>query len=344
MTPYLQTDAAINPGNSGGPLFNLAGEVIGMNTAIASTKEGANVGIGYAVPINLVKNVAAALHAGPPSWGDAGLSSMVSSLTPDEAEIFKVPDGHAAIIVTKDPQEGPSAGKLKARDVIYKINGEGVTAADQAMRTIASYEKGETVELEVMRGGETQTVAITLDEGWKADEEQVAEYYEGHLGMTLEMWTDEDDTRGAFETPVITKVQSLGPAHKAHIASSQKNVGFRGPFVVSFQLDVKTISGAVYDGEYFPVSSPDDMEKLAAKAYEETSPLLLEIQVWARKNPMDLEASLDHLGTAFYKVMPSVTSADVPSAHDDFFESADVESEHPDELQAGHTIKPTSSL
>lgn len=344
MTPYLQTDAAINPGNSGGALFNHAGEVIGMNTAIASTKEGANVGIGYAVPINLVKKVADDLHNGPPSWGDAGLTSIVSSLTPDEAEIFKVPDGHAAIIVTKDPVDGPSSGKLKARDVIYKINGVGVTAADQAMRTIASYEKGDSVELEVMRGGETQTVAITLEEGWKADEEQVAEYYEGHLGMTLEMWTDTEADRGSFESPVIAKVQSLGPAHKAHIASSQKNVGFRGPFVVSFQLDVKTISGAVYDGEYFPVSSPGDMEQLAAKAAEETSPLLLEIQVWARKNPMDLEATLDHLGTAFYKVMPTESSAMAPGTDDDIFESADIESEHPSETHAVHAFHPASTL
>jgi len=344
MTPYLQTDAAINPGNSGGALFNHAGEVIGMNTAIASTKEGANVGIGYAVPINLVRQVANNLHDGPPSWGDAGLTNIVSSLTPDEAEIFKVPNGHAAIIVTKDPVDGPSSGKLKARDVIYMINGVGVTAADQAMRTIASYDKGDAVELEVMRGGETHTVDITLDEGWKADEQQVAEYYEGHLGMTLEMWTDEEENRGTFESPVIAKVQSLGPAHKAHIASSQKNVGFRGPFVVSFQLDVKTITGAVYDGEYFPVATPGDMEQLAAKAAEETSPLLLEIQVWARKNPMDLEASLDHLGTAFYKVMPTESSALAPGAEDEIFESADIESELPRETHAVHTFHPASTL
>jgi S1-C subfamily serine protease len=344
LTPYLQTDAAINPGNSGGALFNHEGEVIGMNTAIASTKDGANVGIGYAVPINLVKKVATQLHDGPPSWGDAGLNSIVSSLTPDEAEIFTVPDGHAAIIVTKDPKEGPGTGKLKARDVIYKINDVGVTAADQAMRTIASYDKGDTIVFEVMRNGETLAVDVTLDEGWKADEEQVAEFYEGHLGMTLEMWTDKEAERGSFDSPVIAKVQSLGPAHKAHISSSQKNVGFRGPFVVSFQLDVKTITGAVYDGEYFPVSSPDEMEQLAEKAYKETSPLLLEIQVWARKNPMDLEAALDHLGTAFYKVVPRATAAVFPEDEDETFESADVDSPHPGEMQAGHSVHPARAL
>jgi S1-C subfamily serine protease len=344
LTPYLQTDAAINPGNSGGALFNHAGEVIGMNTAIASTKDGANVGIGYALPINLVKKVAADLHNGPPTWGDAGLTSVISSLSPDEAEIFKVPDGHAAIIVTKDPTEGPSAGKLKARDVIYKINDVGVTAADQAMRTIASYDKGDTIAFEIMRNGKTRTVDVTLDEGWKADQKQVAEYYDGLLGMTLEMWTDQDSERGAFANPVITKVQSLGPAHKAHISSSQKNVGFRGPFMVSFQLDVKTISGAVYDGEYFPVSTPDDMQQLAEKAYKETSPLLLEIQVWARKNPMDLETTLDYLGTAFYKVVPTQTTAATPGAEDQTFDWADAESEYSGETQASHTVNPARAL
>ncbi len=163
--------------------------------------------------------------------------------------------------------------------------------------------------------------------------------------MTLEMWTDEESERGKFESPVIAKVQSLGPAHKAHISSSQKNVGFRGPFMVSFQLDVKTITGAVYDGEYFPVSTPDEMEQLAQKAYKETSPLLLEIQVWARKNPMDLEASLDHLGTAFYKVVPTETTAVVPAAEGETFEPVDVESEYLGETQASHHIvNPASSL
>jgi hypothetical protein len=87
------------------------------------------------------------------------------------------------------------------------------------------------------------------------------------------------------------------------------------------------------------------MEQLAQKASKETSPLLLEIQVWARKNPMDLEASLDHLGTAFYKVVPTATTAATPATGDEIFdfESADVESEYPGETQAGHTFHPTGS-
>ena len=71
-TPFLQTDAQINQGNSGGALFNRAGEVIGVNTALAATRDGGNSGIGYAIPINAVKSVVKRLEAGHPSWGTAG--------------------------------------------------------------------------------------------------------------------------------------------------------------------------------------------------------------------------------------------------------------------------------
>ena len=312
LTPYLQTDAAINPGNSGGALFNRKGEVIGINTAIASTQDGVNVGIGYAVPVNLVREVVASLHEGPPSWGDAGISEMVSSLSPDEAEIFKVPDGHGAIILTATPEKGPAAGKLKAHDVIYKINDVGVTGVNQAMRTIARFNKGDDVTFEFIRDGEKQALALTLEDGWKADDEEQPEFYTGHLGMTLEMWTDREDDRGAYEAPVITKVQSLGPAHKAHISSSQRGVGFRGPFLVSFQLDVKTVSGVVFDGSYRPIKSRKELVSFAEQAFANESPLLLEIQLWARENPMDLETPLSHVSTAFYKVKPELSTAAAP--------------------------------
>ena len=312
LTPYLQTDAAINPGNSGGALFNRKGEVIGINTAIASTQDGVNVGIGYAVPINLVRKVVASLHDGPPSWGDAGISEMVSSLSPDEAEIFKVPDGHAAIILTDTPKEGPAAGKLQVHDVIYKINDVGVTGVNQAMRTIASYNKGDEVTFELIRDGENHTLALTLEDGWQAGDEQQPEFYTGHLGMTLEMWTEKDEDRGAYNAPVITKVQSLGPAHKAHISSSQRGVGFRGPFLVSFQLDVKTVSGVVFEGSYRPINSRKELVTVAEQAFAKEIPLLLEIQLWARENPMDLQSQLSHVSTAFYKVTPELSTAAAP--------------------------------
>ena len=304
---YLQTDAAINPGNSGGALFNRYGDVIGINTAIASSKRGAT-GIGYAVPINVAKEVVEELRKGPPSWGDAGIGDVISSLTPDEAEVFRVPDGHGAIIITADPTESPSVGMLLAHDVIYKINGVGVSEAAQAMRVISSYRPGDTITFDLIRAGEPLTLSLPLGEGWKRDAAPVADYYDGYLGMSLEMWTTQEDERGQFDKPVITKVQSLGPAHKASISSSQRGMGFKGPFLTPYQIDVKLVTGVVFAGEYHSIEDIEDLEDFAAIAYEARAPMLLEIELWARSNPMNAEANLKRVDTAFFRIMPAATT------------------------------------
>ena len=308
-TPYLQTDAAINPGSSGGALFNDRGEVIGINTALAASRNGSSIGIGYAVPINVARAVATRLHHGLPSWGDAGLTGRVSSLTPDKAAIFHVPDNRSAIIVTANAPDGPSADKLFAHDVIFEIAGLPVHDAAQAFRIISSHDAGAPVAFELVRRGELVAVEVTLGEGWSSGEQHEPDYYDGFLGMTLEMWNGRDVEVGHLETPVIAKVQSLGPAHRAYIASSQRTMGLRGPFVVAYQLDVKTISGVVFDGTYHSVGDTQSIERYARRAYEAEQPILLEIQHWTRDNPMDPSLALTHMGTAFFKVTPQRSRA-----------------------------------
>jgi S1-C subfamily serine protease len=303
-TPYLQTDAAINPGNSGGALFNSDGFVIGINTAIETSRNGANVGVGFAVPINLARRVVADLHQGHPSWGDAGLSDIVSNLTVDEAEVLNVPGGNAALVVTQTPEEGPSAGKLLQHDVIYQINDTGIVNRAQAVRMIDQYDVGETLTLGLIREGNSETVDIVLGEGWKADQAHVADEYEGYLGMTLEMWTAEEGVKGSFTNPVITKVHSLGPAHKAHISSSQNSLYVNGQYVIPYLIDVKTVTGIAYEGKFHSINSVDEIEQFAARAYQDELPLLLEIELWSRPNPRNLAASLELAGTEFFKLMP----------------------------------------
>jgi S1-C subfamily serine protease len=311
-TPYLQTDAAINPGNSGGALFDRAGNVIGINTAIDTTRYGSNLGVGFAVPINLVMQVVGDLRQGPPSWGDAGISGIVSALTPDEAEVFKVPYGGGALVVTRTPTEGPSEGRIFVHDVIYQINNTSVVDTEQVTRMIGQHRVGETLALALIRDGEQHSVEITLGEGWQADAEPQADKYDGYLGMTLEMWDSAEGDRAQFKRPVITKVHSLGPAHKAHISSSQKTVVINGPFVVPYILDVKTVTGVAYQGEFHAISSVDEIEKFAARAYQEGDPLLLEIEYWARSNPRDYKTSLELADTAFFKLLPQRANTEVP--------------------------------
>ncbi len=308
-TPHLQTDAAINPGNSGGALFNRDGEVIGLNTAMAANGGGGNVGISYALPINLAKNLARELHRGPPSWGDAGINDIISTLTPDEAAIFKVPDGRAAVILTADPKKGPAASHLHAHDAVFRIDGHDLRDVEHARRVIESYKAGDTVTFHLVRDGEVTAVELALGEGWQPDAAPVPEPYDGLLGLTLETWSEHDDERGRFDTPVITQVQSLGPAHKARIASSQKTLLMGRGMVFPHLLDVKTITGVVVDGSYRAVTTPQDVEEAAANAHLEGHPLLLEIALFARTDPTDRSAALEHLQTAFFKVTPAFSLA-----------------------------------
>ncbi len=310
--PYLQTDAAINHGNSGGALFNRNGEVVGVSTAIVSNRNGNNTGISYALPINLVKKETRLLHNGPPSWGDAGINNIVTLLTPDEATVFRAPQGYAALILTETPTEGPGADKLFARDVIYQMDNTPISTASQAAQFISSHNPKDTITFHLIRAGETKLVAITLTDGWRAGESPAAEYYDGHLGMTLEMWSDEQPTRPRFVNPVITKVQSLGPAHMAYIASSQKTVARNGPIVFPLQLDIKTVTGAVYNGTYTPVTGIEALEELAITAFASNLPLLLEIETWARPSPMVLEEPFQRRSTLFHRVTPALTKAATP--------------------------------
>lgn len=321
-TRYLQTDATIHQGNSGGALFNRAGEVIGINAAIAADHGKPSVGISYAIPGNFVQAEVRRLRQGPPSWGDAGINDIMSSLTSDEAEIFGVPKDYCAISISKTPTQGSSAGKLFERDVVFKVDNEKISGVAQARRVISSHDAGETITFHLVRAGKVTSVDITLSEGWKTDKEQPPEYYEGHLGMTLEMWHEEDGENGKFDSPVITKVHNLGPAHKGHIMSSQKNVAMRGSFLMPYQLDVKTVTGVVLRGEYHAVTNLEDLSRFAGIAFETGIPLLLEIEMWSRSDPRAVGEPLEPLGKAFYKITPERTIASAPMPDEPIEQSA----------------------
>ncbi len=136
-----------------------------------------------------------------------------------------------------------------------------------------------------------------------------AEYFAGYLGMGLEMWGEKEGGESRVKTPVITKVHSLGPAHKAHIASSQRSIAFRGPFVMPYVIDVKTVTGVVFDGVYHPVETLNDINTLSEKAFDTQADLLLEVALWTRPNPRDPETALELTNTGFFRLTPSASSA-----------------------------------
>jgi len=303
---YLQTDAAVNPGNSGGALFNRKGVVIGLTTAIANNKSGSNVGIGYALPLNDVIKVVAELRSGPPSWGDAGLNGVLAALTVEEAAIFNVPGGGAAVSVMRSPKAGPSAELAFARDILFQIDGQPILNPSHVHRVIGSKNPGDSITFSLIREGEIKDVEIILADGWDKTQqpENKADAYSGLLGMQVEMWSDYSSFRGQFDSPVITKIDNMGPAHRGYIISSQSSVATRGRIAMPVQLSVRTVTGAVLEGKYQSISDIPSLDEVVSKAYESNHALLLEIESWSR-NPSDINQPLQRSATAFYRIVPS---------------------------------------
>lgn len=163
LTDLLQTDASINQGNSGGPLLNLAGQVIGINTAIADKANG----IGFAIPINGEKGIlAGVLATGKISRAYLGVNYL--SVTPDIAKDYKLDVKEGAYVFadsgsTAVDSEGP-AGKagVKDDDIIQKVNDQTVGKQGGLSTILGEYQPGDTVRLTILRDGKTITVDVTL--------------------------------------------------------------------------------------------------------------------------------------------------------------------------------------
>ena len=159
---FIQTDASINPGNSGGALVNLRGELVGVNTAILS-KSGGNVGIGFAIPINMAREIMSQLiEHGEVRRGVLG--AQAQDLTPELASAFNI-DRQRGAVVTQVTKGSPAdkAG-LQAGDVITELNGRTVQDATDVRNRIGLLRIGEHVEMKVMRDGKSRTLKAVVEE------------------------------------------------------------------------------------------------------------------------------------------------------------------------------------
>jgi len=160
---FIQVDAPINPGNSGGPLANLRGEVVGINTAIAS-RTGGFQGIGFAIPSNQAKFVYAQLKEKGKvvrGWLGVGINDVAEK--PALAKSFGY-DGKTGVLVEEIIEGTPATGKLKAGDIITKINGKEIDDVQKLRAAIAAMPPGEEVTMQVFRNGKTQEVRLKLGE------------------------------------------------------------------------------------------------------------------------------------------------------------------------------------
>ncbi len=159
---FIQTDASINPGNSGGPLFNTKGQVIGINTAIYSST-GSNAGIGFAIPIDIAKQVMEQLKEhGKVVRGWLGVE--IQEVTPDLAQSFNLPKPEGALVANVE-KDGPAlkAGILRG-DIVMKFNGTPVQDEHQLPELVAQTPIGQTVPIEVIRNGKRLTLQAKVGE------------------------------------------------------------------------------------------------------------------------------------------------------------------------------------
>jgi S1-C subfamily serine protease len=170
ISDVIQTDASINPGNSGGPLLNAKGEVIGINSQIATGGGQGSVGIGFAVPIDQAKRELPKLRAGQ-EIKRAYLGVVMADVTDQIAKQLDLPVKEGALVQTVTNgspanKAGLHAGSSSGRgaDVIVSIDGKSVTSADDVVQAVSEKEPGDSVEIEYYRGDDKRTVTVKLGE------------------------------------------------------------------------------------------------------------------------------------------------------------------------------------
>jgi S1-C subfamily serine protease len=189
ITDVIQTDAAINPGNSGGPLINAAGEVIGINSQIATGGGSGNVGIGFAIPIDTARTELDQLKStGEVAHAYLGISG--ATITPDLARAINLPVKEGVLV--QDVIAGSAADKAGIEggttaatiegsqaklggDIITRVDGRKVTSMDEIVETINESKPGDELELTILRDGETKTATATLGDRPDSSEEKSSE-------------------------------------------------------------------------------------------------------------------------------------------------------------------------
>jgi len=215
---FIQTDAPINPGNSGGPLFNEAGEVVGINTMIFS-QGGGNIGIGFAIPINLAKKLIPELEdKGHVTRGWLGVS--IQKLTPELGESLGVTDGHGALVAQVTDGSPAATAGIEPGDVITTFDGKTVKDSAALPTLVAGSAIGGNVSVGLVRNGAAKTVEVKVaklaDETATNDKAPAS----GKWGLRLRELTPEDRAQrelDAKEGVLVGAVEPGSPAEEAGI-------------------------------------------------------------------------------------------------------------------------------
>lgn len=238
---FIQTDASINPGNSGGPLININGEVVGINTAIF-TRGGGNIGIGFAIPISLAKEVLEELReSGKVTRGWLGV--MIQRVTPEIAESLGLEEAKGALVADV-LDDGPArAAGIRTGDVIVEYDGQPVKDSAELPLMVARTAVGKKVAVVVIRDGERKRMRISIGELPDTEGEAAAESETGDFGLTVQTLTPEiADSLGVprdLKGVVVTAVEPGSPAAETGLRRSD----------IILEVNRKPVKGVAEYGE-----------------------------------------------------------------------------------------------
>lgn len=213
--PFIQTDVPINPGNSGGPLFNLAGEVVGINSQIY-TRSGGFMGVSFAIPIDVAMDVSNQLKAGG-KVSRGWLGVVIQEVNKDLAESFGL-DKPAGALVAQVLDDGPAAkGGLQVGDVILSMNGQPIIMSADLPHLVGALKAGGKATLEVVRAGKRKTLDLVVgdipDEGKEMGTPATGvEQNSNRLGMSVADLSEEQKKANDIKGGVIIKELQDGPA------------------------------------------------------------------------------------------------------------------------------------
>jgi Do/DeqQ family serine protease len=208
---FIQTDASINPGNSGGALVNLRGELVGINSAILSGS-GGNIGIGFAIPVNMAKGVMDQLiKYGQVKRGVLGVN--IYDVTPDVAKEFGLNEASGALVAGVAQGSAAEHAGIKTGDIIVSINGTPIRSASELRNTIGMQRVGDQVEIGLLRDGKPLKVAALVAEHSESEAVAAADVHRGLEGADL---ADAPEAAGVL----VRAVQDGSPAAQAGLRAN----------------------------------------------------------------------------------------------------------------------------
>jgi serine protease Do len=244
---FIQTDAAINPGNSGGPLVNLRSEVIGINTAIVS-KSGGYMGIGFAIPINMAKQVLDSLISnGKVTRGWLGVG--IQNLSEDLAKSFNYDATEGALVGHVDPKGPAKKAGLQQGDIIVQLGKDKIKNVNQLRNMVAAIKPGTNTEVAFIRGSKKENRPVTIGElpAQTTESEPQADGSVEDLGLTVEEFDESSLRKPRTERPrglVITQIDPQGVAARAELQPGDIIVSINGTDVTTIDEFRKATSKA----------------------------------------------------------------------------------------------------